>query len=90
MSKDKTETVKIRRAPKFIPFMFTGFLLGGIVAIVLSLLITTQEGKTAGFITQILVYCLGLGAGLGAVAGVIIDGFSNRRIKEVEASKVSS
>ena len=90
MSKDKTETVKIRRAPKFIPFMFTGFLLGGIVAIVLSLLITTQEGKTAGFITQILVYCLGLGAGLGLLAAVIFDAVTARRLKDVQVSKSTS
>jgi len=90
MSKDKTETVKIRRAPKFIPFMFTGFLLGGVVAIALSLLITTQEGKTAGFITQILVYCLGLGAGLGLVAAVIFDALTARRLKDVQVSKSTS
>jgi uncharacterized protein (DUF58 family) len=90
MSKDKTETVKIRRAPKFIPFMFTGFLLGGIVAIALSLLITTQEGKTAGFITQILVYCLGLGAGLGLLAAVIFDAVTARRLKDVQVSKSTS
>jgi uncharacterized protein (DUF58 family) len=90
MSKDKTETVKIRRAPKFIPFMFTGFLLGGIVAIALSLLITTQEGKTAGFITQILVYCLGLGAGVGLVAAVIFDALTARRLKDVQVSKSTS
>ena len=90
MSKDKTETVKIRRAPKFIPFMFTGFLLGGIVAIVLSLLITIQEGKTAGFITQILVYCLGLGAGVGLVAAVIFDALTARRLKDVQVSKSTS
>jgi len=90
MSKDKTETVKIRRAPKFIPFMFTGFLLGGVVAIALSLLITTQEGKTAGFITQILVYCLGLGAGVGLVAAVIFDAVTARRLKDVQVSKSTS
>ena len=90
MSKDKTETVKIRRAPKFIPFMFTGFLLGGVVAIALSLLITTQEGKTAGFITQMLVYCLGLGAGLGLVAAVIFDAVTARRLKDVQVSKSTS
>jgi uncharacterized protein (DUF58 family) len=90
MSKDKTETVKIRRAPKFIPFMFTGFLLGGVVAIALSLLITTQEGKTAGFITQILVYCLGLGAGVGLVAAVIFDALTARRLKDVQVSKSTS
>lgn len=87
MSKDKTETVKIRRAPKFIPFMLTGVLLGGVVAIALSLLITTQEGKTAGFITQILVYCLGLGAGVGLVAAVVFDAVTARRSKDVQVAK---
>jgi uncharacterized protein (DUF58 family) len=90
MSKDKTETVKIRRAPKFIPFMLTGVLLGGVVAIALTLLITTQEGKTAGFITQILVYCLGLGAGVGLVAAVISDSVTARRSKDVQVSKSTS
>lgn len=90
MSKDKTETVKIRRAPKFIPFMLTGVLLGGVVALALTLLITTQEGKTAGFITQILVYCLGLGAGVGLVAAVIFDAVTARRSKDVQVSKSTS
>ncbi len=90
MSKDKTETVKIRRAPKFIPFMLTGVLLGGIVAIALSLLITTEQGKTAGFITQILVYCLGLGGGVGLVAAVIFDVVTARRSKDVQVSKSTS
>ena len=90
MSKDKTETVKIRRAPKFIPFMLTGVLLGGVVAIALSLLITTEEGKTAGFITQILVYCLGLGGGVGLVAAVIFDAVTARTSKDVQVSKSTS
>jgi uncharacterized protein (DUF58 family) len=90
MSKDKTETVKIRRAPRFIPFMLTGVLLGGVVAIALTLLITTQEGKTAGFITQILVYCLGLGAGVGLVAAVIFDAVTARSLKDVQVSKSTS
>ena len=90
MSKDKTETVKIRRAPKFIPFMLTGVLLGGVVAIALSLLITTEEGKTAGFITQILVYCLGLGGGVGLVTAVIFDAVTARKLKDVQVSKSTS
>jgi ABC-type Na+ efflux pump permease subunit len=90
MSKDKTETAKIRRAPKFIPFTLTGVLLGGIVAIMLSLTITTQDGKTGGFLTQLLVYCLGLGAGLGALAAVIFDAVAARRAKDVQVSKTSS
>ena len=90
MSKDKTETVKIRRAPKFIPFMLTGVLLGGVVALALTLLITTEEGKTAGFITQILVYCLGLGGGVGLVAAVIFDAVTARKLKDVQVSKSTS
>jgi hypothetical protein len=90
MSKDKTETVKIRRAPKFIPFMLTGVLLGGAVAIVLSLSIATQDGKTGGFLTQLLVYCLGFGAGLGVVAAVVFDAVTARRAKDVQVSKTAS
>jgi len=90
MSKDKTETVKIRRAPKFIPFMLTGVLVGGIVAIILSLSITTQDGKTAGFLTQLLVYCLGLGAGVGVLTAVIFDALTASASKDVQVSKTSS
>jgi uncharacterized protein (DUF58 family) len=90
MSKDKTETAKIRRAPKFIPFMLTGVILGGVVAIILSLSISTQDGKTAGFLTQLLVYCLGLGAALGVLAAVIFDAVAARKSKDVQVSKTTS
>jgi len=90
MSKDKTETVKIRRAPKFIPFMLTGVLLGGVVAAILSLSITSQDGKTAGFLTQLLVYCLGLGAGIGVLAAEVFDALTARASKDVQVSKTSS
>jgi len=90
MSKDKSETVKIRRAPKFIPFMLTGVAIGAVVAIILSLTISGSDGKTAGFITQLLVYCLGLGAGAGIALAAILDGIKARRTKTVQANKVSS
>jgi len=90
MSKDKTETVKIRRAPKFIPFALTGVLLGGVVAIILSLSITTEVGRTQGFITQLLVYCLGLGAGAGVLFAVVLDALTARKTKDVQVSKSSS
>jgi xanthine/uracil permease len=90
MSNAKTETVKIRRAPKFIPFALTGLALGAVIAIVLSLTINNSDGKTPGFITQLLVYSLAGGAGFGVVVAVVVDLLSNRRTKEAEASKVSS
>ena len=70
--------------------MLTGVLLGGLIAIILSLSITTQDGKTAGFLTQLLVYCLGLGAGLGVLAAVVFDALTARRAKDVQVSKTSS
>lgn len=90
MSNAKTETVKIRRAPKFIPFALTGLALGAVIAIVLSLTIDNPDGKTPGFITQLLVYSLAGGAGFGVVVAVLVDLLSNRRTKEAEASKVSA
>jgi hypothetical protein len=89
MSNDKTETVKIRRAPKFIPFSLTGLLLGAVIAIALSLTIDNPDGKTPGFIAQLLVYCLGAGACFGLVIAVVVDFISNRRAKDAQASKVS-
>ena len=70
--------------------MLTGVLLGGVVALAPTLLITTEEGKTAGFITQILVYCLGLGGGVGLVAAVIYDAVTARKLKDVQVSKSTS
>jgi len=90
MPNAKTETVKIRRAPKFIPFALTGLALGAVIAIVLSLTINNPDGKTPGFITQLLVYSLAGGAGVGVVVAVVVDLLSNRRTKEAEASKVSA
>ncbi len=90
MSNAKTETVKIRRAPKFIPFSLTGLALGAVIAIVLSLTIDNPDAKTPGFITQLLIYCLAGGAGLGVVVAVGMDMISNKRTKEAEASKVSA
>ena len=90
MPNAKTETVKIRRAPKFIPFSLTGLAVGAVIAIILSLSINNQDGKTPGFITQLLIYCLAGGAGLGVIVAVVVDVISNKRVKEAEASKVSS
>ena len=90
MSNAKTETVKIRRAPKFIPFSLTGIALGAVIAIVLSLTIDNPDAKTPGFITQLLIYSLAGGAGFGVVVAVVVELLSNRRTKEAEASKVSA
>ena len=64
--------------------------MGAVVAIVLSLTISGSDGKTAGFITQLLVYCLGLGAGLGIAVAAIVDGLTTKSTKTAQAKKVSN
>jgi hypothetical protein len=70
--------------------MLSGIALGALVAIILSLTISGSDGKTAGFITQLLVYCLGLGAGLGIAVAAIVDGLTTKSTKTAQANKVSS
>jgi len=70
--------------------MLSGIALGAVVALVLSLTISGSDGKTAGFITQLLVYCLGLGAGLGIAVAAIVDGLTTKSTKTAQANKVSS
>ena len=70
--------------------MLSGIALGAVVAIVLSLNISDSDGKTAGFITQLLVYCLGLGAGLGIAVAAIVDGLTTKSTKTAQAKKVSN
>ena len=70
--------------------MLSGIALGAVVAIVLSLTISGSDGKTAGFITQLLVYCLGLGAGLGIAVAAIVDGLTTKSTKTAQAKKVSN
>ena len=90
MSKDKTETVKIRRAPRFLPFMLTGIAVGAVIATLLALTITNSDGKTAGFISQLFVYSLGIGAGAGIAVAAIVDGITAKRTKSAQASKEST
>jgi len=70
--------------------MLSGIALGALVATILSLTISGSDGKTAGFITQLLVYCLGLGAGLGIAVAAIVDGITTKSTKTAQANKVSS
>ena len=70
--------------------MLSGIALGAVVAIVLSLTISGSDGKTAGFITQLLIYCLGLGAGLGIAVAAIVDGLTTKSTKTAQAKKVSN
>lgn len=80
MAKAKTETVKIRRAPKFVAFMATFGLIGAIVGILL--------GINTSILGYMFVYSTGIGAGVGAAVAVIVDWILSRRSTTAEATKL--
>lgn len=86
--KAETTTVRIRRAPKFLPFMSVGVIFGVILAFVVEAMIP-QELKTGASILGVLVVYLG-GAGLlsGTLMALGFDWISRARAKEVEATKL--
>ena len=57
----KTESVKIRRAPKFLPFLLTGGILGIIVALIVGLAIPAEQRTAQPIITYLLAYFAGIG-----------------------------
>ncbi len=85
----KTEDVRIRRAPKFLSFFFLGAGLGLIAAIVISLITAANApaGSTSilGYLVVVLVV---LGAGLGVGAALLVDRISVARAKTVQATKL--
>ncbi|MFM6980747.1 MAG: hypothetical protein ACKOWE_05025 [Micrococcales bacterium] len=83
MTETKTK-LKIRKAPKFLPFIIAGAILGIILALILDSIGTGGE--------DILGYLIAWLTALGAVAGIVIaliaDWAFSRSAKEVEATKL--
>lgn len=83
MTETKT-TLKIRKAPKFLPFIIAGALVGAISAFILNSLSSAGEsilGLLLGWLTVI-------GGALGIVAAVFVDWLLGRSVKEVPATKL--
>ena len=84
----KTQQVRIRRTPKFLPFLITGGVIGVIIALILGLTIPADAKTPAPIITYLIGYLGALGAALGIVAAVIADRIGVARAKTVEATKL--
>ena len=85
---NKTETLDIRKAPKFLPFMATGTVFGAALGAILYFLIP-QENRTAQDIFGYLfVFLAFLGFAGGTFLAVVLDAVSRARIKQVEATKL--
>ncbi len=84
----KTESVKIRRAPKFLPFLLTGGVIGIVLALIVGLAIPEQQRTAQPIITYLLAYFGGIGVALGIVAAVVADRVGLARAKSLEATKL--
>jgi membrane associated rhomboid family serine protease len=84
----KTEQVRIRRTPKFLPFLITGAVIGVIVAVILGLSIPADSKTPEPIVTYLIGYLGALGAVVGIVTAVIVDRIGVARAKTVEATKL--
>ena len=83
-------TVKIRRSPKFVPFIFTGMILGIIAAFIVNALIPVENRTPASILGFLILYFAAAGLGLGVVAAIVLESISVARAKTIEATKLES
>jgi drug/metabolite transporter (DMT)-like permease len=85
----KTEDVRIRRAPKFLSFFFLGAGLGLIAAFIANFISEANApAGSASILGYLVVVFLVLGAGLGTGAALVIDRVSVARAKTLKATKL--
>lgn len=88
---ERSTTMVYRRAPRIAVFLVLGAVLGAVMGIVAGVLGSGNVQYTTG---QIIGFMLVVGAlvglAVGAVAAVVIDRFTVRRAREVEARAESS
>ena len=84
----KTEQVKIRRSPKYLPFLITGGVIGAIVGTVLGLSIPAEQKTAEPIITYLIAFLGGLGVVAGIVAALVVDRIGVARAKTIEATKL--
>jgi hypothetical protein len=83
------EEIEIRRAPKLLPWMLTGAVLGLLLALVFSLITPPNPDLPENFIGLMLIAFGSLGLGLGAVFAIAYDLISARRAKRAIANRVA-
>ena len=84
----KNEIVKIRRAPKFLPFILTGSALGLIIALIVGFSLPASSDSRSQIQGILIAYFTGGGLGLGIIAALVLDRIFSARIKSAEATKL--
>lgn len=84
----KNEIVKIRRAPKFLPFILTGSILGFIIALIVGFTLPASSDSRSQVQGILIAYFTGGGLGLGVILSLIFDRIFSARTKSAEATKL--
>ncbi|HEV7624452.1 MAG TPA: potassium transporter Trk [Amnibacterium sp.] len=89
MSEPDRHAVRLRRSPKVGVFLTLGVLVGVVVAVVITLS-TPADGQypTGQVLGFLVLLCAPVGAALGGLAAVVLDGFATRRARVLEAERV--
>lgn len=80
--------VRIRKAPRFLPFMLTFGLIGVIIGAGLGLSIPADQRTAEPIVTYLIAYLGGIGVVLGIVTTLILDRIGLAKAKRVEATKI--
>ena len=83
------EEVEIRRAPKVVPWMITGAVLGVLIALAFGLFTPPNPEVPENFVGLLMVSLGALGLGLGLGIAIIFDLVSSRRAKKAIANRVT-
>lgn len=83
------EEIEIRRAPKILPWMLTGAVVGLLLALALSLITPANSELPENFVGLMLIAFGSLGLGLGAAFAIGYDLISSRRAKRAIANRVT-
>ena len=85
----ENEEIEIRRAPKVLPWMFTGSALGVIIAILIFVIAPENSEVPENFFGLLMIALGSLGLGLGVMVAIIFDLVSSRRAKKAIANRVT-
>jgi hypothetical protein len=83
MAKNKTQELSIRRAPKYLTFIILGAVVGIIAGFILNAV--SEQSTGAPILGYLVVFCSGLGVGLGVIVALVLDRVLRRKTKVVKA-----
>lgn len=84
MPKTSKSTLKIRKAPRLLPFVITA----GLIGLIVSLIVAFAIAAPANFFGMVVAYGTGIFMAIGLVVALILDSISQARARTIEATKL--